>query len=42
MTTLAWDEAFHQLWIHAVQHRGMSVAESPGQMPDGYATAFRN
>jgi len=35
MTTLAWDEAFHQLWIHAVQHRGMSVAESPGQMPDG-------
>ena len=35
MTTLAWDEAFHQLWIHAVQHRGMTVAESPGQMPDG-------
>jgi len=35
MTTLTWDEAFHQLWIHAVQHRGIAVAESPGQMPDG-------
>jgi len=35
MTTLAWDEAFHQLWIHAVEHRGIAVAESPRQMPDG-------
>jgi hypothetical protein len=35
MTTLTWDEAFHQLWIHAVQHRGITVATSPGQMPDG-------
>ena len=35
MTTLTWDEALHQLWIYAIRHRGMSVATSPGQMPDG-------
>jgi hypothetical protein len=35
MTTLGWDEAFHQLWLHAIQHRGLAVATSPGQMPDG-------
>jgi hypothetical protein len=35
MLTLAWDEAFHQLWIHAIQHRGLAVATSRGQMPDG-------
>src|ERR1041384_7435618 len=35
MSTLAWDDAFHQLWIHAIQHRGLVVATSPGQMPDG-------
>lgn len=35
MTTLTWDEAFHQLWTHAAQHRGMNVDATPGQMPDG-------
>jgi len=34
MTTLTWDEAFQQLWMHAIQHRGLTVATSPGQMPD--------
>jgi len=34
MTTLIWDDAFHELRGHAVQHRGIAVAESPGQMPE--------
>jgi len=31
---MTWDEAFHQLCSHAVQHRGIAVAESPEQMPE--------
>lgn len=32
MTTTAWDDAFHELWLHAIRHRGMltTLAELPG------------
>ena len=30
----AWDDAFHDLWLHTVRHRGLltSLAELPGPM----------
>jgi hypothetical protein len=34
MTTLAWDEAFHRLWTHAVKHRGMDLGEQPASISD--------
>ena len=36
MMTSAWDDAFHDLWLHAVRHRGIltSVAELPGPVHD--------
>ena len=40
MATLAWDEAFHQLWAHAAQHRGLKVDPLQGQMPGGAAQSW--
>ena len=40
MTTLAWDQAFHQLWTQATHHRGADVDAQSEPLRDGMSQGW--
>jgi hypothetical protein len=40
MTILGWDQAFHQLWTHAMRHRGADLDAQSERQRDGMAQGW--